>query len=1089
MRNGSIRYISMENWMAYTGPVVVHSTPGVNIIAASNGSGKSAIVCAIALSLGFDLSILSRADNISSFVKRGCMNSTLKVGLADGDSSQGVVHIERRIFLAANLPNEHSESNKANSSNQNSGHKQKIPVRNEWFLNGKPTNLSNIKSLHKRLNIQLDNLVTFLAQANVGKFAAMTQQQLFRSTLEAIDFKLVDELDNLIDLSQNLKSKVFESKLLQESLNACNKKLSELKIISDTLIKVKDATLYMNIVKLKLNQNKLSNVKKAYETTRKRIGDTNNDIYSHEIKHKKLEAKYNKIKSGSKSLYDLAKNNIEHANKIMQQDNPSCISNSMNDSGLNEPVQKAFYDSLSMLNSFSNDIQRKESRMQISEEGEQTLREKIQSLTEDINSLKSKLSDVDEIVSAIATNKIKEDSIRYNLKKFTSNSYDDPMKLQFEALLKNLSYVKRDMIMRYNRYCEAKSIEPKKFIVNDIKVSGVLNCSIVENLIWNYLDCILLHSSEFDDNLKLIKDFKLPTVTAPERNNVMCKVTDKMKSYGVMSFVHELVTASDLTIQVLSSLCDINEAFIVDEKTYNKIFFSNKNKSNPENLFSEFYKTMLQEISNQIGERVSEIKYFVGNKKHVHKHFYKSNYFMDTEMEISNKPKVIVDFSNFGKDSRNEEMMALENELDEVRSKLYDLNKKLNEQNELNKNTNRKLYTLTKQKLTLEKSLNAITANDNQKISGRSWKHDLNKLKKSRLKHISNSIVDTAKTLMIRIQNASEMKNILIEANESYDEYCSKVVEIDEMSNNVTISKNQLDELKSSLTLLQNTFKEQKERIDLYTNVINDVKQAINDSEQLFESDLFEESTNNFNEVKKRFENKLINLSDSDLEKELIKAEEQVKKLETDDFEEIQLIKMIQDERTQKDKLKQKIYDNRTEVNTATEELNKRYGIWESNVKQLVTEIDYKFGKYMEYIGDGSGGQVRLDVDIDNIQEAKMRILVKFDREKDLLPLTTSYQSGGERGVTTMVYILSVQNLTNNPFFVIDEINQGLDSHYERNLMKLLLASNNCEEDSQNPSTPQYFILTPQLISGYDLSKATLHFPLNGPGIEQNIEI
>lgn len=254
MRNGSIRYISMENWMAYTGPVVVHSSPGVNIIAASNGSGKSAIVCAIALSLGFDLSILSRADSITSFVKRGCLNAILKVGLADDESNEETLHIERRIFLTPLSLNETSKSAKTNSSNQDKEKKQKFSVKNEWYLNGESSTLINIKSHHKRLNIQLDNLLTFLAQANVGKFAAMTQQQLFRSTLEAINFKLVDELDYLVDLSQKLKSKAFESKLLQEQLNASNQKLSELKIMSDTLMKIKDATLYMNIVKLKLNQ-------------------------------------------------------------------------------------------------------------------------------------------------------------------------------------------------------------------------------------------------------------------------------------------------------------------------------------------------------------------------------------------------------------------------------------------------------------------------------------------------------------------------------------------------------------------------------------------------------------------------------------------------------------------------------------------------------------------------------------------------------------------------------------------------------------------------------------------------------------------
>ncbi|XP_041112352.1 structural maintenance of chromosomes protein 5-like [Polyodon spathula] len=61
-----------------------------------------------------------------------------------------------------------------------------------------------------------------------------------------------------------------------------------------------------------------------------------------------------------------------------------------------------------------------------------------------------------------------------------------------------------------------------------------------------------------------------------------------------------------------------------------------------------------------------------------------------------------------------------------------------------------------------------------------------------------------------------------------------------------------------------------------------------------------------------------------------------------------------------------------------------------------------------------------------------IHIRVKFRSSTQLHELTPYHQSGGERSVSTMLYLMSLQELNHCPFQVVDEINQGMDPINER---------------------------------------------------------
>lgn len=82
--------------------------------------------------------------------------------------------------------------------------------------------------------------------------------------------------------------------------------------------------------------------------------------------------------------------------------------------------------------------------------------------------------------------------------------------------------------------------------------------------------------------------------------------------------------------------------------------------------------------------------------------------------------------------------------------------------------------------------------------------------------------------------------------------------------------------------------------------------------------------------------------------------------------------------------------------------------------------------------------------------------------EHEQLSLLDSHrQSGGERAVSTIFYLMALQSLARAPFRVVDEINQGMDPRNER-LVHSRMVDIACSEDSAS----QYFLITPKLLNG-----------------------
>ncbi|KAK1293175.1 hypothetical protein QJS10_CPB17g01860 [Acorus calamus] len=150
---------------------------------------------------------------------------------------------------------------------------------------------------------------------------------------------------------------------------------------------------------------------------------------------------------------------------------------------------------------------------------------------------------------------------------------------------------------------------------------------------------------------------------------------------------------------------------------------------------------------------------------------------------------------------------------------------------------------------------------------------------------------------------------------------------------------------------------------------------------------------------------------------------------------------------------------------------------WIPTLRNLVAQINETFSHNFQEMA--VAGEVSLDEHEMDFDKFGILIKVKFREAGQLQVLSAHHQSGGERSVSTILYLVSLQDLTNCPFRVVDEINQGMDPINERKMFQQLVRA------ASQPSTPQCFLLTPKLLPDLEYSDAcSILNIMNGPWIE-----
>ncbi|XP_021108381.1 structural maintenance of chromosomes protein 5 isoform X3 [Heterocephalus glaber] len=173
--------------------------------------------------------------------------------------------------------------------------------------------------------------------------------------------------------------------------------------------------------------------------------------------------------------------------------------------------------------------------------------------------------------------------------------------------------------------------------------------------------------------------------------------------------------------------------------------------------------------------------------------------------------------------------------------------------------------------------------------------------------------------------------------------------------------------------------------------------------------------------------------------------------------------------------LTEELKGKKVELDQYRENISQVKERWLNPLKELVEKINEKFSNFFSSMQ--CAGEVDLHTENEeDYDKYGIRIRVKFRSSTQLHELTPHHQSGGERSVSTMLYLMALQELNRCPFRVVDEINQGMDPINERRVFEMVV-NTACKEN-----TSQYFFITPKLLQNLPYSeKMTVLFIYNGP--------
>lgn len=181
--------------------------------------------------------------------------------------------------------------------------------------------------------------------------------------------------------------------------------------------------------------------------------------------------------------------------------------------------------------------------------------------------------------------------------------------------------------------------------------------------------------------------------------------------------------------------------------------------------------------------------------------------------------------------------------------------------------------------------------------------------------------------------------------------------------------------------------------------------------------------------------------------------------------------------------------DLRNRKDKRKQELQKLQLKWEQRLEDIVAHVDRKFCKYMKELGcTGSVSLSKGEKDDSDPKFEDYGIEIKVSFRHGVAPsvLSARVQSGGERSVSTIMYLMALQDEMKAPFRCVDEINQGLDERNERLVFRRIVENATKRPGPNGPTDHcgQYWLITPKLLpnlTDMEVEAMTVLCIFNGP--------
>ncbi|XP_036289723.1 structural maintenance of chromosomes protein 5 isoform X2 [Pipistrellus kuhlii] len=1010
---GSIVRILMENFLTYD---ICEVCPGphLNMIIGANGTGKSSIVCAICLGLAGKPAFMGRADKVGFFVKRGCSKGMVEIELF---RSSGNLIITREIDVAKN--------------------------QSFWFINKKSTTQKVVEEQVAALNIQVGNLCQFLPQDKVGEFAKLSKIELLEATEKSIGppemHQYHCELKNFREKEKQLETSCKEKTEYLEKMVQRNERYKQ---DVERFYERKRHLDLIEMLEAKRPWVEYENVRQEYEevkSARDRVKDEVRKLKDGQIpitrrieeiemqRHNleaQIKAKATDIKETSqkcKQKQDVIERKDKHIEELQQA--LTVKQNAELDR------QRRISNTRKMIEDLQNELRTTENCV--------NLQPQIDDITNDLR----RVQDEKESCESEIIDKLKE---RETLEK-EKKSVNDQI-VQFDNLLNQkedkLRQRYRDtydavLWLRNNRDKFKQGVyEPIMLMIN---MKDNKNAKYIENHIpSNDLRAFVFESQEdMEIFLKEVRDNKklrVNAVIAPRNSyadRAPSRSLNELKQYGFFSYLRELFDAPAPVMSYLCSQYHIHEVPVGTERTRERI----------ERVIQE---TRLKQM-------------YTAEEKYVVKTSFYSNKVIssNTSLKVAQFLTVTVDLEQRRHLEEhlkeiNRKLQAVESGLIALREKSKHLEHKDNElrqrKKELleRKNKKRQLEQKISSKLGSLKLMEQDTCNlEEEERKANTKIKEINVQKAKLVTELTNLIKICTSLHIQKVDLVLQNTTVISEKNKLESDYMAA-------SSQLRVKEQHFIELDENRQRLLQKCKELMRRARQVCNL--GAEQTVPQEYQT----AFQDLPNTLDEIdalltEERSRASCFTGLNPTVVEEYTKREEEIEQL----TEELKIKKV--------------------ELDKYRESISQVKERWLNPLKELVEKINEKFSNFFSSMQ--CAGEVDLHIENEeDYDKYGIRIRVKFRSSTQLHELTPHHQSGGERSVSTMLYLMALQELNRCPFRVVDEINQGMDPINERRVFEMVV-NTACKEN-----TSQYFFITPKLLQNLPYSeKMTVLFVYNGP--------
>jgi len=1021
--DGKIVKVKLRNFVTYDYCEFCPG-PNLNMIIGPNGTGKSSIVCGIALGLGGSTQTLGRAKDISDFIKHGSDKAVIEITLnhqKNGKPSN--ITIQRTL--------------KRNTKSTS------------WKIDGRQHSQKEVLSLIESLDIQIDNLCQFLPQDKVCEFAQMSSTELLNATLKAIGNK-----DLFAQFEELLKSQE-QKNILKSSLDNQDKLLT--KLINQNEALEREVARYkerenilqnIRIIEKQIPWGIYENARKIYIEHRTRREKYKSDINKTEeeliplkkkksTQEKKIEEATELEKQLEKEYNECSKKCIELSKELetLEDENNSILVNFLDFRENEKELEKNIKLCKRRIHELENNIKAKKTVLIekgiIDQKGQELYNKadvnnqdtELGRIQNELNEKTQKLLDIDVEVRSIQD---REKEIRQQ--NFVFNEEIDRIRKQLSDL-DNIKNQRLNLLQRFNRptYEANQWLEKNRLlfqkhvyspVVIEINPKNKESAAAVEAITGTSLTTFVTQCKDdyfrfteelidkqklkisvvMYDNLKL-EDFETPI---PK---------DELKEYGFDGYLIDLIQGPQ---PVLCALCKLNNIHSIPYagKEINAEPFDDDSRFKNYIINNVRYsKRTAYGMLSVRTQQLREAKILFSNTDVKQKQKFdnmileieRSKKDLENEMKqlVQKEGKLRLEYSNIKKqrEALKEEKKKILDEKKEYDKMLRQLDIEKIEYNSYTKNSS----SYTNEKENFQKKIN-----ENLSI-----REDVLKKYSDYQKEAFELFNQKAKVIIDNLQDSATLSAI---NNEIYN------------------YQNIIIEMKEKFRRINTEFKEVKDRAQKAYEQAKESLYDLNDEEKRL--------------VHEGFQNKTL----EELEQALAQEKVRVNLISEDNSD---IVNEYDRRKSEIEKLRSETKGYKEEIIEIERNMKEIEVIFIPKIRKVIEGLDKKFSEAFEKIG--CVGEIKLDEN-EEYKKWGLDIYVKFRDTEDLQLLTGTRQSGGERSVSTILYLMTLQGFSKAPFRVVDEINQGMDSNNERLIHAQLV------DAASQEGTSQYFLITPKLL-------------------------